>query len=924
MAKVSTIPAYILANENLLMKLLREPFSASLIEGNRDKLQELVQLDFHRWNSTRPDHVFQNRWKEFEYNYIQQKDKVNRCGWQYADPGDGKSNSHYVLASLECLVDEYIEIRHHELHIKLDKFGWWQNMLSRMSPLPILAWAYVKLEERYTQLPSLTERKYRQLYPYDAGVESYIAQQGLNDVHVHANMCAYAEDCWLEALDHTEEEWLEQEHEYRRNVEVPMLYRLVHVDLTPRVMEHHMEIAKRLRYILINYARDRKVPWKKREVGEREKLEELEADGLLATLSFLPPIEWDESHVSSRLGEPRKTDTARGENLPDTTAEMKWMMQLLRKQMKEPNKHIEKAFFFYLLLMNEYYMFCVQRENSYGFKQFQRYSSVQKYVVSQPFYFRGIFQRMHGGGTNSVAHYVELRISPADDKIKFQRKLLLILWGYLEYVWENLDEKDLSPEEQYRHRCGKYLHGWQDVEAEERYAEAMDEVLNELEDKLQYIHHRTIQPAIVVHLIKKPWKPDFENKRVSLRYKQNRDEYERLLNLLKELFEGYPKLRRWVRGIDAAADELETPPDVFAPTYRKARYDLNLLHATYHVGEDFCHLVSGIRVVCEAVDFLQLRSGDRIGHATALGVDPTLWRETMPIQITLKRGDWLLDLLYAWNLLQGQRQMDDVIQRLIDDICQHGYAIFQKQHVSSHFLKKVFDLRHLDPLVLMDMFHRAVSIMEKNNYNPDAHFEFAQAVEEIRKLPNIFRLNQIEEGEAYRAFCREAPEVMEMLLMWQSSKEIWERSQARIEIPADYFSDEILELLQRLAMRKLVEKSIVVETLPTSNLRIGQYREMGQHHSLRWLKADSDGGEVTPLVALGTDDPGVFFTDIKGEFYHIFASLCKRGVNAQRALDILIRVNQCGERYAFRSLTGNFVEEGMSVNANYGAVSLHL
>ena len=81
---------------------------------------------------------------------------------------------------------------------------------------------------------------------------------------------------------------------------------------------------------------------------------------------------------------------------------------------------------------------------------------------------------------------------------------------------------------------------------------------------------------------------------------------------------------------------------------------------------------------------------------------------------------------------------------------------------------------------------------------------------------------------------------------------------------------------------------------------------------------------MTPLVALGTDDPGVFFTDIKGEFYHIFASLCKRGVNAQRALDILIRVNQCGERYAFRSLTGNFVEEGMSVNANYGAVSLHL
>lgn len=81
---------------------------------------------------------------------------------------------------------------------------------------------------------------------------------------------------------------------------------------------------------------------------------------------------------------------------------------------------------------------------------------------------------------------------------------------------------------------------------------------------------------------------------------------------------------------------------------------------------------------------------------------------------------------------------------------------------------------------------------------------------------------------------------------------------------------------------------------------------------------------LPPIVVLGTDAPSGFAMDIKGEFYHLFASLCKRGVNAQRALEILIRVNQCGERYAFRSLTGNFVGEGTSVNADYGAISRHL
>lgn len=52
-------------------------------------------------------------------------------------------------------------------------------------------------------------------------------------------------------------------------------------------------------------------------------------------------------------------------------------------------------------------------------------------------------------------------------------------------------------------------------------------------------------------------------------------------------------------------------------------------------------------------------------------------------------------------------------------------------------------------------------------------------------------------------------------------------------------------------------------------------------------------------------------------------SLCERGVNAQEALGILIRVNQSGEGYAFRNLTGNFAEEETFVNANRGAVFPH-
>lgn len=48
---------------------------------------------------------------------------------------------------------------------------------------------------------------------------------------------------------------------------------------------------------------------------------------------------------------------------------------------------------------------------------------------------------------------------------------------------------------------------------------------------------------------------------------------------------------------------------------------------TFHFsgGEDFSHLVSGLRTIVEAVIFLDLWPGDRLGHCTAIGISPDLW-----------------------------------------------------------------------------------------------------------------------------------------------------------------------------------------------------------------------------------------------------------------------------------------------------------
>ena len=81
---------------------------------------------------------------------------------------------------------------------------------------------------------------------------------------------------------------------------------------------------------------------------------------------------------------------------------------------------------------------------------------------------------------------------------------------------------------------------------------------------------------------------------------------------VSKLFKDYAE---YVTGFDTASNELYVGAEVFAPAYRYLRF-LGYNNFTYHAGEDFIHLLSGIRAVYEALYFLDLNKGDRIGHAT--------------------------------------------------------------------------------------------------------------------------------------------------------------------------------------------------------------------------------------------------------------------------------------------------------------------
>ena len=96
-------------------------------------------------------------------------------------------------------------------------------------------------------------------------------------------------------------------------------------------------------------------------------------------------------------------------------------------------------------------------------------------------------------------------------------------------------------------------------------------------------------------------------------------------------------VNKYIRGIDACANEINCRPEVFAQSFRylsdimfeseyvnnnRSQKIMTKLHTTYHVGEDFFDIVDGIRAVDEALLFCGLGRGSRIGHGLALGVDP--------------------------------------------------------------------------------------------------------------------------------------------------------------------------------------------------------------------------------------------------------------------------------------------------------------
>lgn len=77
---------------------------------------------------------------------------------------------------------------------------------------------------------------------------------------------------------------------------------------------------------------------------------------------------------------------------------------------------------------------------------------------------------------------------------------------------------------------------------------------------------------------------------------------------------------------------------------------------TFHVGEDFYDIADGLRAIDEAILFLNLKRGDRLGHCLALGIQPQIYYSehdyhlAIPYQVLIDDMVWLKMKSMEWNV----------------------------------------------------------------------------------------------------------------------------------------------------------------------------------------------------------------------------------------------------------------------------------
>ena len=324
---------------------------------------------------------------------------------------------------------------------------------------------------------------------------------------------------------------------------------------------------------------------------------------------------------------------------------------------------------------------------------------------------------------------------------------------------------------------------------------------------------------------------------------------------LVSLLEGEPLLRPLLVGLDVAGAEIPAPPRCFARLYQEVRRGVDearldpghppiRLGFTYHAGEDFRDLATGLRHVDEAVHLLQMRPRDRIGHGLALAWPPERFYAARPQSYPLL-GEHLLDLAWGWCLLRN--------------------ADGERRTLASWAADLFRAIRAANRLPKVDLEELGEAMTPYGPVDPDSD--------------------------------KPTPTESELVLGTLGLSE----DQARKLVAVNTGDPRWLEFvgtLQAIVRERLLRKGTVLEVNPTSNFLIGGF---ARFQDLPYLELNRYGLDRAPKTAdpalplcLNTDDAGLFHTSLRTEYQRMGAALVAQGHAIRPATAWLDEARQVG------------------------------
>ncbi|XPV77827.1 MAG: hypothetical protein ACNI27_07855 [Desulfovibrio sp.] len=728
-----------------------------------------------------------------------------------------KTTPSILLKSVNGLSDHYLRGNGKTQVVPMTRFSDWQRLITRVSPL-LLTVSAIRSHCKKTCHMTPEEAvgkvvKYSALATMDCRVlDGVLSKRGLAELHMHLNGTTEADKVWLDALVKPEP-YVDALKDALNTKVHEQLSEVAHCLDELRDVLHLLHAARYVRQKLGNYLYDRE----KILVSNRGNSSPYTSEWLGRIFdknTFFDEVDLDYSpaiHPVVYYNPSLELDTP--------LAQEGRLLNDALQALEDGDPIVASMFHFYLLAQSCFCGLLVQQVNQSGFDQFQRIADNKLRDPSEVDYEYRYNQIMHHMPGDKC--HLEGRFAP---------KKTIAKNGAL---------------------LSKVIRGWDSHNTPENKSGPIDKAL-----------------SLTAHFIKIPDK----NKAPLFRHHQIRKKLLgdglRLIHIRKM----QPKFKAVMTSADAAANELHAPPEVFASVFRLLRAK-GCKNFTFHVGEDFHHVVSGLRAMWEAITFLELSSGDRIGHGTAVGISPKLWADRMGETIAVSRQEWLDNLLFIYSQLRHDTEFSHRASRYADMVRQQANIVYGGKRPSLSDLRKAWKMRHLEPhVVFSHFFDKTISI---------SHW-----LEREEKLAK----NLIDN------FNKDAFKVFES---YHTDKDVRLLGAELIEVKTESVPLEIITRLQEAIIKLMQSRQIAMEVMPSSNVRIATYEEYTEHHIYRLLGYTEDALPNHPTMCIASDDPGIFASCLRNEYAHVYKGLLDHGVEEREALSVIEELINNGWAYSF-------------------------